>query len=149
MLLLPRVVLLCSLSLATGVHAEAAAEAGADGPDTRLVQRGDENRPEQQRTFSLFGRPLVVGGELEIRSEFEGDFALDPDEEDDILTIVPKLEIELFYPLSRDVSAFAEGKLRFGWQADLEDGRRRSQLSLERGEAWVNWNRVGGSPFAL
>ncbi len=135
--------LLAILGLAVAVGAQ------PERDDRNLVVRDDESRPEEQLTVPILGRPLVIGGELEWKAELESDFALDPEEDDDVLTFEPKLEVELFYPVSRDVSLFAEGKLLFDWRVAAEDGDRSSQVALERGETWLHWDRIGGSPFAL
>lgn len=59
-----------------------------------------------------------------------------------------KLEVELFYPLTEAMSAFVEGKLFHERDLYREDGERRKDTFLERGEAWIHAD-LGGSGLSL
>lgn len=83
---------------------------GIDAPKRRrvLTERGGERRPEEQFQLDVFGRPLTIGGEIEIRSRYRDNPRIDPTRDSDAFRLRPGAELELFYALTPNVSAFAE-----------------------------------------
>lgn len=109
----------------------------------------DDKRPEDQFTTTVFGRPLIIGGEYEINPSFEEDFELDEDEEDDVFKIGQSISLEFFYPWSDTVYLFLEGQAFYDADVHAEDGERESDVGLERGQTWLYLDRLWGSNFAL
>lgn len=114
-----------------------------------LVGRPDDRRPKDQFKTNIFGRPLTIGGEYEIVPRFRGDFALDDTKEDDEFNLKQNFELEMFYPATRHISFFVEGKLF--WEQDLytEDDDNTSEVGLSRGETWMFIDRLFGSRFGF
>ncbi|MEN8182272.1 MAG: alginate export family protein [Myxococcota bacterium] len=136
--------------------AYAAREAGDGSADKplapqrkRLTERADEERPDESLVLPLWGRPLTLSGEYEIKTSFDGDLRLDDAKEDDRARMRHKLELELFYPLTEAVSAFVEGKAFHERDLYREDGERREASFLERGETWIHAAGLGGSGLSL
>jgi hypothetical protein len=137
----------------------AAAEEDPYGPDPRgldapkrsqdLTYRAGEKRPEDQARVSLFGRPLTIGGEFEVRTRYRENPRLDPDRDSSEVTIRPGLELELFYGISPSVSAFVEGKLAYDADLYQQDGSKERDWEVKRGEAWVHFADVSDSGFSL
>lgn len=104
-------------------------------PKVLSKQQGDK-RPEDQASIPFFGRPLTIGGEFEIRPEVRRNLGLRSDDEDELLRVDQKFEIEAFYDAGRNVYLFAETKLKR--QNDFEKGAEDSSVAtIERGEMWA------------
>lgn len=116
---------------------------------TSLIRHPDDKRPEQQLTIPLFGKPLVIGGELGSKSGFDGDFKLNRAEADDKLDMENAIELELFYRFSRNASLFLETKTNRQWLLYEEGGERSATSELERGESWLLWGNIAGTPLSL
>lgn len=108
----------------------------------KLTKRPGEHRPEDQLTLFVYERPLIIGGEVELEGRFRRDYRLDPDRDDDEARLAPKLELEAFYALGRDLSLFVKGKL--GYQSDVyhEAGEEESEWRFRRGETWLHWRDI-------
>ena len=99
-----------------------------------LTSRQGERRPADQVTLQLFGRPLVIGGELETRSRHRDNFDL---EGIDYKTRVDVgLELEFFYPFSPRYAAFIEIRSESEFEVRVSDGERETEQALIRGESW-------------
>lgn len=114
-----------------------------------LTQREDEERPDQQLTLYLYERPLIIGGELEFESRYQGDFRLDPDRADDEARLRPQLELEAYYAMTRNLSLFLEAKLGYERDVYSEAGDKENEWQPRRGEMWLNWQDIGESGFSL
>lgn len=114
-----------------------------------LTKRADENRPDDQLTLYLLERPLIIGGELQLQGRYRGDYRLDDRREDDEARLRPRAELEAFYPLSRDISLFIEGKL--GYESDVyhEAGDEETEWQLQRGETWLHWADIAESGLSF
>lgn len=126
-------------------------EPRASSAGKTLFRRPGERRPEDQRSFQLFGRELTVGGEYEFRTRFEGGFRLDDDalRPDDAARADQKLEIEAAYWLSERAILFLEGQYLFRADVYREDRMESSQGFFERGETWLYLANLLDSPFSL
>ena len=116
----------------------------------QLIRRQDDRRPEDQLSVQLFGRPLVIGGEVGINSRFRKDLRLDPQRDDDRLDLTADFQLELFYKLASNLFLFAE----LGGGSDTEiyrqGGRDRSiTRALGRGETWLFWGDIGGGGLSF
>jgi hypothetical protein len=115
-----------------------------------ISRRLDDKRPEDQKTVNLFGRPLTIGGEVEVVLRSKKDFELDPSEKDDVARLDFETELELFYQLSDKNAAFFETKASAEKEVHREDDRDlRSDEELERGEMWLYLGKLFDSDFSL
>lgn len=115
-----------------------------------LTLRPDQKRPEEQLTITLFGRPLTIGGEYDVRTSFRKDFTLDKDAEDDILRVVQEVELELLYDLSENIKVFIEVNPVYRKELYAEDGNpEKDDKWLNRGETWIYFENVLGSELDL
>ena len=111
-----------------------------------LTRNPDDNRPLEQLTFDLFGRPLTVGGELGTNSRYRSNFALDTDAKRTRLE--QALELEFRYPISESVLVFVQGQV--GYENQVAPRSDEGTLWLvERKEHWVYFANVGGSGFGF
>jgi hypothetical protein len=114
-----------------------------------ITRRNDDRRPEDQLMLELFGRPLVIGGEIGSTARARGDFRIDPTREDDDVNLDTVMDVELFYPIEKWLFVFLEGK--FGYEADVfsEDGIRDRELKIQRGQSWIQAHDLAESGFSL
>ena len=116
---------------------------------TSLIRHPDDKRPEQQFTVPLFGKPLVIGGEIGSKSGFDGDFKLNRAEQDDKLDMENAIELEMFYRFSRNASLFLETKSNREWLLYEEGGESSVTSEVERGESWLLWGNIAGTPLSV
>jgi len=143
------------MSVATGADSSSTPQESADtaspAPTARATARSrqqDDKRPEEQLTIMLFGRPLVIGGEYELKPRYREDFALDR-KQDDLARVDQRLEIELLYPLSDKVTAFLEGRASYRAEVYAENRKTGSERALERGETWLYLDDLAESNVSL
>ena len=58
---------------------------------------GDDNRPDSQRETTLFGKRLIVGGELSTALRGRADYELERGANDDDLRLAPELKLEVIW----------------------------------------------------
>lgn len=149
---------LLMLSLAAGpvcAQTPATAEATPDESEDeseddelqqRLTEREDKRRPLQPMTIDLAGRPLVVGGEVELETGTLWPRATGgtPGRADRSLLELG-LEVEAFYSFGRPLSLFAQVRLAAEEDLRLGDYTEVSDRYLERGEMWLYSEDIAGS----
>ncbi len=107
----------------------------------------DDNRPEDQFETTMFGRPLIVGGELEAAGQWRDN--LDLTGEDGVGKLTPEAQLEFLYLFSDRLIAFAEVKAFVDSEVWTETGDGESDAGLDLREAWVLAPRLFGSDFSL
>lgn len=114
-----------------------------------LIRNPDDKRPDRQLTLQLWGRPLIIGGEVGNSVNFRGDYELDDAEKDDLARLDQGIELEFFYRPSRNVSIFFEAKS--SREQVVYDEQREGGLEsrIYRGEMWIYFSRLLGTPLAL
>jgi hypothetical protein len=154
----PRVALVSLLFPLIAGPSAAGTDPDPYGPDPKLdaprrsqslTHRAGEKRPEDQLRFTLFGRPLTVGGEFEVRTRYRANPRLEPDRDSDEVTIRPGVELELFYEVSPSVAAFVEGKLSYDADLYQQDGAKERDWEVKRGETWLHLADIRDSGFSL
>ena len=130
-----------------GVHIET--PRGVYARASELTRRPDERRPEEQLTLMLFKKPLTIGGELKTEARYRGDFKLRDGAKDDVFRLDQELQLELFYPLTEDVSLFLKGKALYQDELYTEDNNGKFERAIERGETWMYVGNLLGSDFSL
>ncbi|WP_256868364.1 alginate export family protein [Candidatus Entotheonella palauensis] len=119
------------------------------GAAGQAPRRLDDKRPDEQLTVPVFNRPLTIGGELSSELEYRRDIDLEEEAEDDLLRFEQRLEVELFYPLTPKLDLFLEGKVRYRADLYAEDGMQDVVWGVDRGETWLLWHHLFGTPFSL
>lgn len=114
-----------------------------------VLDRPEENRPDVQLIIDVFGRPLKIGGELELRTRFRGDHRLDSDLEDDEGRAKSKVEVELLYAVSEQILVYIEGKHFVRSKFYREDERRETKGFAERGEMWIRFGELFDTPLSV
>jgi alginate production protein len=135
-----------SLALCVSVQAGAAQTTNDDSnaePGTMLRESPlslsrqlDDERPDRQLQLGLFGRPLTIGGEIELRPELRDNLDLNTDLDDELNRVAQKLELEAFYEINTRLYTFAEVKLK-ARQDTRDDRENRQESGIERGESWL------------
>lgn len=124
-----------------------ASNAGQRAKD--LTVRQDDKRPEDQFTVQLFGRPLTIGGEYELKPRYRNNFDLDPEDDYRRFRLDQNFDLELFYEIRHDLFAFLEAKARRRDDWDLAADEHESDSALERGQTWLYAGDMFGTPFSL
>lgn len=115
-----------------------------------LTLRPDDERPKDQLGVLLFGRPLTIGGEYNIRASYRKDFRLADDAEDDILRIDQQFELELLYDLGSNIMLFLEAKPFYKTELYAEDDNpEKDEKGIKRGETWIYFGELFGSNLGL
>lgn len=121
----------------------------------RLTEREDKRRPLDPVTIDLAGRPLIVGGEVELETSTlwprTGDGAQDRSARS---FVELGIEAEAFYSFGLPLSLFAQ--VRLAAEEDLHAGDCRigdcteiSDRYLERGEMWLYSEDIAGTGIDL
>lgn len=101
---------------------------------------------EYPATFVTYEEDLVLpvgqlefSGSLELVREALKNIALGQRPGDDIRTLKPEIQLQLFYRFSEQLSAFVEVKGLAEQELDTARTQRRSEKEVERGEVWLYW----------
>lgn len=115
----------------------------------RLARRPDERRPSVQFSTTLFGRPLILGGQHEITHQNRQNFDLDSSVARNRGRLDQELKAEAFYRASDDVSVFLQLVGLSEIDTHRSTGNRTSTSALERGQMWLYADRVLSDDVAL
>lgn len=140
--------LLAALLLAACAQTPPAEPPGNGAPAPRDGQRLDDRRPEQPATVALFGQPVELGGSWEYSAEQRRNFDLDRNRARDRRVQEHEIKLEARTAPSPDSEVFVQAvglidKRRTGTAEPTRD------KSLERGQTWVRFDRLGGTPLSL
>jgi hypothetical protein len=114
-----------------------------------LARRPDERRPTVQFSTTLFGRPLILGGQHEITHQNRQNFDLDSSIARNRARLDQELKAEAFYRASDDVSVFLQLVGLSEIDTHRSTGNRTSTNALERGQMWLYADRVLSDALAL
>lgn len=110
---------------------------------------GDDNRPDKQRETTLFGKPLIFGGELSTSIRGRSDYELERGANDDDLRIAPELKLEAIWIPSDTTVAFASVRA-FAEQDIAREGRTtRGEAGLSLDSFWLLKTGLFGTPLAI
>lgn len=119
-------------------------------PWERLTEREDEIQTEDPLVIAFLNRPLVLSGQYEAVVDYIDRLPVGTGSNSyGRLLFEQELEAEAFYAVTPAISAFFQ--LRFAMEEDLlsETPEDVSDRFIERGEMWVNWAGIAGSPVSL
>ena len=132
-----------------GVRAEAPRGVAKNALRSGLTRRPDERRPAEQLTLRLFQRPLTIGGQLQVESQYRGNFSLSKDPKDDVLRFQQQLQLEFLYPLTEDTTLFLEGTASYEPELYSEATPGKPKRAIERGQTWLYMSNLRQSNFSL
>ena len=104
--------------------------------DVPVARPKDDERPEDQFSITLLGRPLTVGGEIELESRYRQDRSLGRRDDDDS-RIGLGLQLELLYTFSKRASFYLELDPRYRAELHSEDGQTEEEGDIELDEVWL------------
>jgi alginate production protein len=109
----------------------------------------DERRPEDQLQFEVFGRPLVIGGEIETELQLRENYDLGTEDEGDDIQLAAEIKLEAVLMLDDDLVTYTEVKA--GGEHDLhrQGGGASGEGEVQLSEAWVLKTGLLGTPLAL
>lgn len=105
--------------------------------------------PEDHLSLPLFGKPLIIGPQLDSTLESRQDVALDPAAKDDVIQLEQELQVDFLYRLTERVALFLQGKLLYNALLDAENRAHDVQWDLARGETWLYIGPLFGSALRL
>ncbi len=109
----------------------------------------DDRRPENQLQFNIFGKPIIIGGEVGSAFQYRGGYELTPGADDDDARIEPELKLEAIWQLDDDLVTFTDVKL-FGKSTIYKQGGKSDHVAgAELSEAWILKTGLFGTPLAL
>ncbi len=148
---------LCTLiGLAALGLAQAQAQAQALIPDTANTdavdgtpRRVDDRRPSQPYRLWLGTTPVDLTGSWEYSDEARRNFDLDTRRARNRRVREHEIKLEARAGLGPDLSAFVQAvALRETRTTQGTPGRQRTH-EWQRGEMWLQWDRIGGTPWSL
>lgn len=112
-------------------------------------QRIDDRRPEEPFTVSPFGQPVQLTGSWEYTDEQRRNFDLERARERDRRVREHEIKLEARTRPSADSEVFVQAVgLHETRRTQGSTGSTKTK-SLERGQTWVRFDRVGGSRWSL
>jgi alginate production protein len=114
----------------------------------REGQRVDDRRREQPFTLNAFGVPVELGGGWEYSYERRDDFDLDRANARNRRVGEHEFKLEARARPGAYTEVFAQVKGLYETRRTQGSAATRNK-ALERGQTWVQWSQLGGTPWAL
>lgn len=143
--------LLACLASPLPAAAQAAAVQAAQPVDEALTLnlRPDERRSEQPLTVDLFDRPVILRLGYELSREQRRNFDLNRARDRDRRTRDQELKLDARVPVLPQVVAFAQVVGISEVRKQPATGTRTRAEGWQRGEMWLRWDGIAGTPLAL
>lgn len=109
----------------------------------------DDQRPENQRRLSLFGRPLIIGGEVSSELQYRHGYELAPNADDDDFKFAPEMKLEAVLDIDAKTVAFASAKLVADTTIYKQGGGADSEAGAELSEIWLLRTGLFNTPLAV
>ncbi|NMM05194.1 alginate export family protein [Polaromonas sp.] len=136
-------------ALGATVHAQDLTPVGLVTPPEPAGLRVDERRSEQPLTVNALGRPVQLSGSWEYSDELRDNFDLNSATARDRRVREHEVKLEARTRPTQDTELFLQAVgLHESRRTQGSDGKQTSQ-ALERGQAWVKFERLGGTLWAL
>lgn len=110
---------------------------------------GDDSRPEAQRETTLFGKRLIIGGEIGAGARYRKNYELVPNSDDDDLSFDPEAKLEAIWLPSDNSAVFLSAKLFAETTLYKQGGSGEAAAGVELNEAWLLKTDLFGTPLAL
>lgn len=119
-------------------------------PWERLTEREDKIRTQEPLVVGFLGRPLTMNGQYEaILKQIDRIPVGSGTNDYGQVLFEQEIEVDAFYGITPTLSLYLQ--LRFAMEEDLlsdtSDGV--SDAFVERGEMWINYSRIMGSPLSI
>ena len=116
----------------------------------KLGISNEDLRPEQQKSATLFGRPLIIGGEIRTILSAQNGYDLEKGAKDAILELTPSETLEFFWLPSDNTAVFASARGTIESLLYKEAGKREdAQLDLALRNFWFLQTNLFDTPFAV
>jgi alginate production protein len=109
----------------------------------------DERRPEQSLAVDLFGQPVALGGSWEYTDERRRNFDLDDTSARDRRAREHELKLEARTRFGANTHAFAQIVGLHETRRTQGSSGKQVTHSVERGQMWLQQDRIGGTPWSL
>ncbi len=131
------------------VAGAASGQAAEPNEPTAPNRRIDDRRPAAPARISLWGTPVELTGSWEYSDERRDNFDLNRARDRDRRVREHELKLEVRALLTGDVTLFLQAVgLHETRRTQGTAGAQRTQ-ALERGQAWVQFNRLAGTPWTM
>lgn len=141
----------CAAVCSFSVLAQPAPE-DAPGPTEVPRREGlriDERRVEEPYTVNVLGQPVQLTGSWEYSNERRRNFDLNDARARDRLVLEHELKLEARAAPAANTSVFLQAVgLYDARRTENNSGPQRTR-TLERGQTWVKFDRLGGAPWSL
>ena len=134
---------------------DALADEESDQPKTALeIARevglsDDDRRPDNQLTVGLFGKPLIIGGQIEGDVRDRGHYNLGRNRQSDQLDATGQAKLEAIWLPSDTLIGFASGRAVGNFAIQSPGGTSDSTAGVALDGFWFLKTRVLGTPFAI
>ncbi len=108
---------------------------------------GDDSRPEAQLETTLFGKRLIIGGEVGAGARYRSNYELLPNRDDDDLTFDPEAKLEAIWLPSDSSAVFVSTKLFAESTLYRQGGSSEFAAGVELDEAWLLKTGLFGTPL--
>lgn len=139
---------LLACGFAHGQAVDASAEpqaAAAEGTPRRI----DDRRPSQPHRLWLGSTPVDLTGSWEYSDEGRRNFDLDAGRARDRRVREHEIKLEARAGLGPDLSAFVQAVALHETRTTQGTAGRLRSHEWQRGEMWLQWQRIGGTPWTL
>ncbi len=109
----------------------------------------DQTRPANPLTVNVFGKPMIIGGELSAPAQWRSNYAFTDGGGDDQIKTSPSLEVDDIWALSDTLATFVSLTPQFDSTVYREGGGASTTGGIELSQAWLIKTRLFGTPFAL
>lgn len=113
-----------------------------------LTRRQDARRPQALFEDELLGGPLAISGEFAMQLRDRRNYALERTR-DQILDSESEFQLDAYWAPRERLHLFAGAKLLYDAELLRGGGTRAPQAAVERDQAWVFFDRIGGSNLGL
>jgi alginate production protein len=110
---------------------------------------GDDSRPDQQREAKLFGKPLIIGGEVGAGTRYRKNYELVRNSDDDDLTFNPEAKLEAIWLPAENSAVFVSAKLFADTTPYKQGGGAKAAAGVTLSEAWILQTNLFNTGIAL
>lgn len=120
-------------------ESEPLAEIPSEGANGAIVEFDFDDPPDTKNRLT---RDLTFGGKVTLGFDYERNYDLDRDEDDDLFTWAPELELAFSYDPYPWLRGFLDLELKREFQIEEPDGREPQETELLVKEAFLNFREI-------
>lgn len=110
---------------------------------------GDDSRPDAQLETTLFGKRLIIGGEIGTGTRYRSNYELVKGSDDDDLTFDPEAKLEAIWLPDDQSAVFVSTKVFAETTPYKQGGGAEAAAGVELNEAWILRTNLFGTKLAL